>query len=286
MVASVRQETASAWTAAASTTVTTPAFGSACLSGSLIEVYVIWGSNTNPSSVADSASQTYSIGASVADNNDGLTLAIFVFSNNASTTALTVTSTWATAPGFQGIWAKELTGVSSAPYQTSVGLNQVSPGGGTDAITSGNLTPTAQPFLLSSLSFEDGGNLASSAGTGFTLGTTGWSLAGSGNANSTTSESKRVTGSLSALAATYTNATDGPTRRMLTIAASYTELNAPAIVPTVGSITSSTSAPTVTPATATVITPFVARKHERIIAMERQLLVPDRKIFLPSRRVA
>ena len=176
--------------------------------------------------------------------------------------------------------------MTTAPYQTSVGLDQVAPGGGTDAITSGNLTPTAQPFLLSSVSFENGGNQASLTDTGFTAGITGWNLVGAGNADSTTSESKRVTGSLAALAATYSNATDGPTRRMLTIAASYTELNAPAIVPTVGSLTSATTAPTVTRGLATIITPFVARREERIIAMERRLLVPNRKIFLPSRRVA
>lgn len=285
MVAAVRQEASSAWTAAAATTVSAT-FGSNCLATSLIEVYVLWGGTTNPT-ITDSALQLpYSFCTSAFDNNDTLTMALFVFANNASTTALTVTATWGVAVGYQAIWSKELTGLTASPYQTSVGADQSAPGGGTDIISSGTLTPTGQPFLLSSVSFDDGGNQASVAGTGFTSGTTGWTLAGSGNAPSGSSESKRISGSLSAVASTYTNATDGPTREFLTISGAYTELNAPAIVPTVGSLTTSGAAPTVTPANSTIITPFVARREGRIIAMEKRLLIPNRKIFLPTRRVA
>lgn len=221
MTASVRQESATNTNSTAVTSVTTPAFGSNCLAGSLIEAWIIWAGTTNPSSVQDSAGQTYSFKNSVYDANDGTTLALYVLPNNASTTALTVTATWASAVGYQGIWAKELTGVTSSPYQTSAGQDQPSPGTTAGLISSGNVTPTAQPALISALSSDDGGGAASTANNG-TQGITGWTLSGSGNAPGGTSSSLRVT-STSAVAMTFSNSTDGGTRRFLTMAAVYTE---------------------------------------------------------------
>ena len=224
MSASVRQEAPSAWTAASATTVVSPAFSSACQVGNLIEVYVLWNGTTPPSSVVDSASQSYTYsGTSAYDNNSGLTIALYVLPDSQSATALTVTATWASAVAYRGIWLKELAGVTASPLQTSTGQNQAtgSPGTGTGAITSGNVTPTSQPSLLSSLTFDDGGNAASVVAGSLTLGTTGLLLSGN-TAASGTSASEILT-STSATAATYTNTTDGATRSFLTFAAVYTQ---------------------------------------------------------------
>lgn len=224
MTASVRQEAPSAWTAASATTVVSPAFSSACQVGNLIEVYVLWNGTTRPSSVVDSASQSYTYsGTSAYDNNSGLTIALYTFPNNQSATALTVTATWASAVAYRGIWPKELAGVTASPYQTSVGQNQAtgSPGTGTGAITSGNVTPTSQPSLLSSLTFDDGGNAASVVAGSLTLGTTGLLL--SGNTDASGTSASEILTSTSATAATYTNTTDGATRSFLTFAAVYTQ---------------------------------------------------------------
>jgi hypothetical protein len=244
-VASVRQESASAVTSTAVTTVTTPAFGSNCLTGSLIEVWVIWAGSTNPT-VADSASHSYTFKNSIFDSNDGSTLAVFILPNNSSTTALTVTATWSVAVGYQGIWAKEITGVTISPYQTSAGQDQCpsgcgsTAGTGAGAISSGNVTPTSQPALISALSNDDGGGASSTANNG-TQGITGWTLAGSGDAAAATSSSLRVT-STSAVAMTFTNATDGGTRHFLTMAQVYTEASAGGPSPSQGFFIGATAA--------------------------------------------
>jgi hypothetical protein len=223
VTASVRQEAPSLITAASATSVTSPAFSSPCLVGSLIEVYVYWNTNsTLPSSVVDSASQNYTYsGTVVTDSNDGTNLALYTFANNQSATALTVTATWAGAKAFRGIWPKELTGVTTAPYQTSTGQDQAAPGAGTGAISSGNVTPTAQPCLLSAMSYDDGGNASSVVAGGLSFGTNGFLISGDTAAGGT-SGSQRLT-STSAIAATFTNSTDGGARRFMTIAAVYTE---------------------------------------------------------------
>jgi hypothetical protein len=226
MTASVRQEAPSGITAASGTTVATPAFGGTCLVGSTLEVYVFWNGGAGsaaPSSVIDSAGQHYTYGGTtVSDSNDGTNLAVYYFPNNASATALVVTATWTSATTFRGAWAKEITGVTASPFQViPVGQDQVSPGTGVGAISSGNITPSAQPCLLSALSYDDGGNAASVVAGSLVTGTTGFLITGNAAAGGT-SASQRLT-STSPVAATFTNATDGGTRRFMTIVATYTE---------------------------------------------------------------
>ena|ERR1700684_512393 len=222
MTIALRQEAPGPLTAAAVTTVTTPAFGSNCLIGSAIAVWLQWGGSTLPTSVVDSASQAYTFsGVSAFDTNDGVTLALYYKLNNASATALTVTATWATGQPFQGIWAAEISGATASPYQTGAGQDQVAPGTGTGVISSGNVTPTSQPCLLYAVSNDDGGNASSVVAGGLTQGTTGFQLSGS-TAPGGTSAYQRLT-STSAIAATFTNTTDGGTRRFLTLASVWTE---------------------------------------------------------------
>ncbi len=58
------------------------------------------------------------------------------------------------------------------------------------------------------------------------------------------------------------------------------------IVPTIGSLTATGVAPTVTPAINTVLTPFVARHGSGMLIPDKRILVPQRKIFLPTYRKA
>ena len=222
--ASVRQEQYTAWVATAATTVTTPALGSAVLVGDTEEAWVICSCTTAPTSVIDSASQAFTLRASVNNNDTGVTIYLYTYANNASATALTVTATWATAQPYNGIWLKDITGVTSSSYQTSGGQSQgppSPPGTGTGAISSGNVTPTSQPCLLSTISWDSGGNASSVVAGSLVSGTTGWLLSG-GTAPTTTSASVRLT-STSAIAATFTNTTDGGSRDFVTMAAVYTE---------------------------------------------------------------
>jgi hypothetical protein len=219
--ASVRQEAHTAWTAASATTVTTPALGSAALVGDTMEAWVICSCTTAPTSVVDSASQAYTLRTSVNNNDSGATIYLYTYVNNASATALTVTATWGTGRTYNGVWLKDITGVTASSYQTAGGNSQTGPGTGTGAITSGNVTPSAQPCLLSTLSWDSGGNASSTVAGSLVSGTTGWLLSGA-TAATTTSASLRLT-STSAIAATFSNATDGGTRDFITIAAIYTE---------------------------------------------------------------
>lgn len=223
MTAAVRQEATQNWSSASVTSVTSTAFASACQVGSLIEAWIIWNTaTTQPSSVVDSAGQSYTFRSSVFDNNDGITVALYTFANNQSATALTVTATWASAKAYCAAWTKEITGVTTSPFQTAAGQDQASPGTGTGVISSGNVTPTSQPCLLSALSWDDGGGATSVVAGSLTSGISGWLLTGGGGAATTISASQHLT-STAPIAATFTNTTDGGTRRFITIAAVYTE---------------------------------------------------------------
>lgn len=222
MAASVRQEKNSGtWSSGSSTTTSPGALTSAALAGSSIEFFVIWnGSSSSLPTVTDSASQTYvQKGSVIVDNNDGLNVVVFLLQNNASATTLTVTATWGSAQTFVGSHVKEIASVTTTSFQVTAGQNQVTPGTGTDAISSGSITPSAQPNLISAYSFCDGNGTALAAGTGYTSGIGGWD-GGSGNLLLT--ESQRTTGT-SATAATFTDTVNGGTRRYLTVATVYTE---------------------------------------------------------------
>lgn len=223
MTISVRQEWPSGQTAASATTVASGAATSTCLVGSTIAALVLWNSGTStlPTSVVDSASQTYTYsGVNVFDNNTSLNFALYYFQNNASATALTITATWATAKTFRGIWPVEFTGASATAFQTAIGNAQDGQGGTTGAITSTNITPTSQPCLLHAVSFDATGGASSTVAGGLSAGTTGLLLTGN-TAPGGSSGSQRLT-STSAIAATFTNATDTGAS-FLTLASTWTE---------------------------------------------------------------
>lgn len=223
MTASVRQESAMPTvTSTPSLTVISNPFGFTALIGSAIECWVSWeGNNTSdlPSTILDSAGQAYTLESSFADGTSGQSMALYLFQNNASATALVCTATWLAVHNFVGLWLKEITGVSTSSFQVVNGQVQASPGTGAGAILTPVITPTAQPCLLSALCY-DGNNATtvSSANTG-TQGTTGWNYGGS---NSAVSSSQRLT-ALTGVQAKFTNTVQGGAEPYITIGAVYTE---------------------------------------------------------------
>lgn len=103
------------------------------------------------------------------------------------------------------------------------GQNQASPGTGTGAVSSGNVTPSAQPGMLMGLAIPTGGgntSCAADTGAGFTS-----TQSGAYAANNSTKywamEHQRLT-STSAIPATFTI---GGNQRMVTVAAYFLELS-------------------------------------------------------------
>lgn len=195
-----------------STTTTTPAFGTNCLIGSAIEVYVTWSSSLTdaPSMVQDSAGQNYTLvpNTTLYTAPNSTSISIYLLQTNASATALTVTATLPNAPTGTAIWAKEITGVGI--FTAGNGQDQSAPGTGTDVISTGAITgtPTAPYFISSLTTNAHGDSPAPVAGTGFTSTSTGWNYSGNPLSRS---ESKAVASGSTPNSATYTDATFGAT---------------------------------------------------------------------------
>lgn len=223
MTASIRQEWPGTWSATSATTTSSGAATSSCLVGSTIAVWVVWsnGAGTQPTSVVDSASQTYTYsGTTVFNNNTSLNVALYYLKNNASATQLNVTATWASAQTYLGIWPAEIQGVTANPFQGAGGQSQDSPGSSVGAISSGNVTPTSQPALLYAICMDSRGGAVSTVAGSLNTGVAGWLLSGN-TASSGLSANLRLT-STSAIASTFTNATDA-TASFLTVSSVWTE---------------------------------------------------------------
>jgi hypothetical protein len=119
--------------------------------------------------------------------------------------ANTVTGNFSAAVTNRAIIMGEIRGAAVAPFDVSGGQNQGGggPGTGTDAVTTGNVTPTKSPSLVYALGMACGNNVMS-AGTGFTLGQQLSAILSSSVSLAT--ENKRLT-STSAQAATFTQST-------------------------------------------------------------------------------
>jgi hypothetical protein len=224
---SVRQESPqSINTSSPTTTWSSTAFGSAVLVGSTIEVWITndtSASTAAPTSVVDSCSHTYTLQKQINDVTQTQQLLLYTFSNNACNSLITVTATWAIPTAGQGVWTKEIAGVSTTSFQTQAGQLQTSPGATTNAITSGSATPTSQPCLMSAFSLRPSAPsaFAMTSGTGFTSGANGFGNS-SGSPSRALSESQHLT-STSAIPATFTDATNGGSGDYMTITAVYSD---------------------------------------------------------------
>lgn len=234
MAIAVRQETSGASIGtSSSTTLTSPALPSAALNGSGIEVCFLWNANaTLPTSVTcGGQAMTYG-GLKLSDANDGTFMAAYYLYPNTVTTAFTAVATFAAAQTFYGVpHIKEITGTSGWQGVTPVGQNQVNPGTGSNLISTTSITPTAQPCLASSYTYDDQGNAPSGTPSNVTVGVTDW-ISGATTFATLTTGSTRLT-STSAFASTFTNATDGAIARFLSMQTLWTE-SAGGAVPLMG----------------------------------------------------
>lgn len=201
----VVQEQAS-WegTGATLTTFTTPALSTAATSGSSIEVWIITSGTSTPTSVVDSASQTYSLQETQTYFGASNRFSCYVRVSNASATALTFTVNWPATVTYPSVWVREIG--NTAGLQGSSSNTQTAPGTGANAITTGTITPSSQPAFLSAVVVNTAAGLYSvpSAGTGFTSGIVGFF------AEASRSESIAIS-SLTPVAGTFTDSVGGGT---------------------------------------------------------------------------
>lgn len=153
--------------------------------------------------VTDDKANTYNVGTFI--NTAGLVQSDFWLCNITNgPTVLTVTPN--ASGGNWVVVADEFSGakVATNPSDGEHGQIQVSPGTGTDGVTSGNITTTVNGDLIFGITFDTGGTTLSTVGTGYTQGTTY-------NAVITGVVSEYKTqGSAGAVAATYTQGANNP----------------------------------------------------------------------------
>jgi hypothetical protein len=138
--------------------------------------------------------------------------------------AITIVLTVSASSTFKGIYFAEINNVFGVPQTASIISDPQAPGGTTDAITTGNRTPSAQPALISSVCLDVTNNRAPTFGTGYTLLGAGWQFGLGGNG--ATAESRRIT-ALTALPVTYTAAGGFGGDAYMLAAAFFTEGTAP-----------------------------------------------------------
>lgn len=147
-----------------------------------------------------------------------------------------VTVNFGATVGQAQIIIKEVGGTSGLDTSATAGghksADQINPGTGTDAVSSGSITPSKQPGLVSCITSCVTGTASLTVGTGFTL-----DHAFSSN---TQTEHLRYT-STSPVAGTWTDA-NGASNEMITFAACFKEAGAP-IVPSAGAIVLAGAAP-------------------------------------------
>jgi hypothetical protein len=138
----------------------------------------------------------------------------------------TITVTFSALINLKAIVVREITGCS-AVQSAHAEAGPSTPGTGTDAVSSGTLTPTSQPALISGLCLDTFFGATPAAGTGFTSSSSApligkcWDW-GDGVGNSYARiENQRVT-STSAVAATFTSSA-GASNKYCVLAAAFTE---------------------------------------------------------------
>lgn len=142
------------------------------------------------------------VNATIFDSTAGQATAHFVCKNAAAGT-YTITCTFGSSVDFRGFCQAVYTGVNTSNTPVGHETNNVAPGSGANAVTSGNLTPPSQPGFIRGVSMDVSGTESSIAAS------SGYTTRGAmSNVESTIgvktgTEDKAVT-STSALSATFT----------------------------------------------------------------------------------
>jgi hypothetical protein len=170
-------------------------------------VYVNYESDTATATVADTLSNSYTqVGTYLTES--GVRRSALFFGNIATGGATTVTVTVSASSATREISVTTYSGLAAAVQSGATATNnQTAPGTGADAVTTGLMTPTAQPAIVFGVCRDLTGTSAVSAGTGFTSRGT-LAAQDSGDGETSRIEDLRITAT-SNVAATFTAGTAG-----------------------------------------------------------------------------
>lgn len=163
--------------------IATPSFGGSVAAGNAFAWIVFYAHGSTRTVTMSGNSNTYTEVGSLfsAANNAG---AIWGYAKNVNSGTTGVTGTFDINVDFPAILVQEFSGLATGTLfgsgETASSV-QAAPGTGTNALTSGNITPGAQPAALVGWSFNFLSNTPPNAGTGFTSQTAVWSFGAAGN---------------------------------------------------------------------------------------------------------
>lgn len=141
------------------TTVTLAAVGA----GNAVVGMVVWQGSTAPTGITDDKGNSYA----VLDYASAAYSTTTFWLSNITNGPTVITATWAASTLYPQVAASEYTNVKSLDGHSIQGF-PFSPGGGTDALTSGNWVTTKAGDLIWGISFNPSDAAATVVGTGFT----------------------------------------------------------------------------------------------------------------------
>jgi len=189
------------------------AFSNPVTPGSSIHVMAATGGSTNTyTSLADQINGTYGSALDSISTTPGNQVnAHWKYDNTGAGTPNITVQTSISA--ITGLWIREIGPTSGLDAGKHAGLDQAPPGTATDGTTSGTVTPSTAPGLISALAGQVLGSDGFSVGTGFTLGVHG---------DNTMTESRRYTTTATA-AGTFTDSNGGTGNETICFAAWFKE---------------------------------------------------------------
>lgn len=136
--------------------------------GDYVVVGITYGNATAVTeSIADGTNAYTKVGSTLTDGTNGQNMAVFVC-KSAAAGSFTLTVTFGSSVSYRGIMYARYTGLDNAATPAQAGSVVVNAGTGTDAITSGNVTPAGQPAMIFTFAVEvSGGGSALAFGSGF-----------------------------------------------------------------------------------------------------------------------
>jgi len=187
------------------------AWGAGVTSGNVVVVFVAYYSSASKTVTMSGNSNSFSeIGSGVFNATYAAGMRAFLVQSAVAGTTQ-YTATFSANVDFPAIALVEFSGLatSSVVSGTPVLVSQTAPGTGTNAITTGNITPGAQPAAIVGIANDLGNQASPAAGTGYTGLTPIWNYEGTATAGARIIH-KRVTATTATPATWTTDVNGGP----------------------------------------------------------------------------
>lgn len=166
-------------------------------------VFVTYGSGTTDVETVSDGTNTYTkLGSTLNDATNGQSMAVFELLD-ATAGTYTVTFSVATAQAARAMAIKAYSGLSNTGAGQLASNNQSAPGNGANAVTTGTVTPAAQPGALVAASFDDQGSETTITASGTFTSRGAFTTWDASFGTKSMSEDTRIT-STSAVAGTFT----------------------------------------------------------------------------------